>query len=331
MKSIQKIGLTALAGSMIAVSANAVEMTVAGTAEATYTTNSGTGGTNNTNTGNPLGLNTFISFNGSGELDNGNTVSFFSSLTEAGARTSASLSYDMGDMGTLILDQSTDAGGISKINNMIPTAYEEADHGVGVLGHGIDAGGDTNVIGYSNTIQGVGISVEIDRDTTNEVYAQAGSSSLNATGSLATGHGRGVNYAITYAVPGFDGLTLAAGASSIKYQTDLTDEEDTMAVNYSFGPISAGYQLSNVHPRNSASNQEIEAMGVAFNVNDQLSVSYSKNDNEQAGVTEESTGFQAAYSMGSASVRIAFNEANNVNGVAAVESENTEISFSLAF
>ena len=77
MKSIQKIGLTALAGSMIAVSANAVEMTVAGTAEATYTTKGGSGGTNNTNTGNPLGLNTFISFNGSGELDNGNTVSFF--------------------------------------------------------------------------------------------------------------------------------------------------------------------------------------------------------------------------------------------------------------
>ena len=32
MRSIQKIGLTALAGSMIAVSAQAVEVTVAGTA-----------------------------------------------------------------------------------------------------------------------------------------------------------------------------------------------------------------------------------------------------------------------------------------------------------
>ena len=100
-----------------------------------------------------------------------------------------------------------------------------------------------------------------------------------------------------------------------------------MAVNYSFGPISAGYQLSNVHPRNSASNQEIEAMGVAFNWDTIFNESVVK----QAGVTEESTGFQAAYSMGSASVRIAFNEANNVNGVAAVESENTEISLSLAF
>ena len=336
MNNLKKVGLSALAGSLAMFSAHAGEMTISGSAEATYTSNSGSDALTTLNgtgglSGNPFGLSHDIDITGTGELDNGWTYKVNTDFAQDMAQDSTTLMLDMGSLGTVGIDQGSGAFGIGTLENKVPTAYEEADHGVGVLGHGIDAGGDTKVIGYSNTIQGVGISVEIDRDTTNEVYAQAGSSSLNATGSLATGHGRGVNYAITYAVPGFDGLTLAAGASSIKYQTDLTDEEDTMAVNYSFGPISAGYQLSNVHPRNSASNQEIEAMGVAFNVNDQLSVSYSKNDNEQAGVTEESTGFQAAYSMGSASVRIAFNEANNVNGVAAVESENTEISLSLAF
>ena len=329
MNNMKKIGVTALAGSLAMFSVNA-DISMSGSAEATYV--QGTGGSAAANKGDGIGLSHDINITGTGELDNGFTYSVNTNFAgQDMAADSAILKIDMGDLGVVAIDQGSGGFGIGTLENKVPTAYEEADHGVGVLGHGIDAGGDTKVIGYSNTIQGVGISVEIDRDTTNEVYAQAGSSSLNATGSLATGHGRGVNYAITYAVPGFDGLTLAAGASSIKYQTDLTDEEDTMAVNYSFGPISAGYQLSNVHPRNSASNQEIEAMGVAFNVNDQLSVSYSKNDNEQAGVTEESTGFQAAYSMGSASVRIAFNEANNVNGVAAVESENTEISLSLAF
>ena len=89
--------------------------------------------------------------------------------------------------------------------------------------------------------------------------------------------------------------------------------------------------MSHVHPADTVSAQEIEAMGIAFNVNDQLSVSFSKNDNEQAGVTEESTGFQAAYSMGSASVRLAFNDAGNVGGNTGVEAENTELSLVLAF
>ena len=38
MKNLKKVGLTALAGSLVAFSANAVELGVSGTAEVTYTT-----------------------------------------------------------------------------------------------------------------------------------------------------------------------------------------------------------------------------------------------------------------------------------------------------
>ena len=47
--------------------------------------------------------------------------------------------------------------------------------------------------------------------------------------------------------------------------------------------------------------------------------------------TEESTGISAAYSMGSASVRFSYNEADNVGGVAGAKDDNTEISLALAF
>jgi len=40
---------------------------------------------------------------------------------------------------------------------------------------------------------------------------------------------------------------------------------------------------------------------------------------------------QAAYTMGSASVRLALNSADNVGGVAGIESENMEISLKLSF
>ena len=323
MNNMKKIGVTALAGSLAMFSANA-DLTMSGSAEATYIqgTGSGTGAAK----GDGIGLSHDINITGTGEFDNGFTYSVNTNFAgQDMAADSAILKIDMGDLGVVAIDQGSGAFGIGTLENEVPTAYEEADHGVGVLAHGIDAGGDTNVIGYSNSVQGVGISIEVDRDTTTETYAQAGAGS----GALASG--RSVNWALQYAVPGFDGLVLALGAAETKYSNDTSDTEDTAAINYTLGAISAGYQLSNTHPVNGVTAQEIEAMGIAFNVNDQLSVSYSKNDNEQAGVTEESSGLQAAYSMGSASVRIAFNEADNVAGITGNEAENTEISLSLAF
>ena len=43
MNNLKKIGLSALAGSLVAFSANAVEMSVSGTAEITYATIKGDG------------------------------------------------------------------------------------------------------------------------------------------------------------------------------------------------------------------------------------------------------------------------------------------------
>ena len=55
MNNLKKIGLSALAGALVAFSANAVEMSVSGVAEVTYTTSGGDG---SAPTGNPFGSNT---------------------------------------------------------------------------------------------------------------------------------------------------------------------------------------------------------------------------------------------------------------------------------
>ena len=71
MNKLTKIGVSALCGSLAAISAaSAGEMSVSGGATVTYTALSeGT-------TGNPLGMASGVGFSGSGELDNGNAVSF---------------------------------------------------------------------------------------------------------------------------------------------------------------------------------------------------------------------------------------------------------------
>ena len=68
MTNLKKLGLTALAGSLAAVSAHAGEMTVSGAANLTYTTGDSTDANGSANT---LGNDRDVKFSGSGELDNG--------------------------------------------------------------------------------------------------------------------------------------------------------------------------------------------------------------------------------------------------------------------
>ena len=74
MNNFKKIGVTALAGSLMSLSVSAGEMAVTGTAEVTYTTNDSTG-TGATSVGNPYGMKNNITFKGSGDV-NGMAVSY---------------------------------------------------------------------------------------------------------------------------------------------------------------------------------------------------------------------------------------------------------------
>lgn len=331
MNNFKKVGISALAGSLAMFSVNA-DIVLSGSSEFTYSSNSGSTGGASAVTGNPFGMSHDINITGSGELDNGFTYSVNTNFAGQNMATDSSiLKLDMGDLGTLGFDQGSGAFGISTLENKVPTAYEEADHGVGSLGHGIDAAGNTNVIGYSNTVGGVGVSLQINPSVNLATLTEAGG------GANTAKTGSNWNMAVTSAVAGIDGLTLAAGYSETDNIGTATDNEEmTAAINYTMGAVSVGYQQSAVNNNGGSTGAEVTTYGIAFNVNENLSISYSMNDNEKtnassAHVTEESKGYQAAYSMGSASVRLAINSADNVGGVTNKNADNTELSLALAF
>lgn len=331
MNNFKKVGISALAGSLAMFSVNA-DIVLSGSSEFTYSSNSGSTGGASAVTGNPFGMSHDINITGSGELDNGFTYSVNTNFAGQNMATDSSiLKLDMGDLGTLGFDQGSGAFGISTLENKVPTAYEEADHGVGSLGHGIDAAGNTNVIGYSNTVGGVGVSLQINPSVNLATLTEAGG------GANTAKTGSNWNMAVTSAVAGIDGLTLAAGYSETDNIGTATDNEEmTAAINYTMGAVSVGYQQSAVNNNGGSTGAEVTTYGIAFNVNENLSISYSINDNEKtnasaAHVTEESKGYQAAYSMGSASVRLAINSADNVGGVTNKNADNTELSLALAF
>ena len=83
MNNLKKLGLTALAGSLVAVNANAGEMSVSGAFNATYVTTDGDTGTATTDHGIGLGNDKDFGVSGSGELDNGWTFAGNTALKEA--------------------------------------------------------------------------------------------------------------------------------------------------------------------------------------------------------------------------------------------------------
>ena len=109
MKNITKVGLSALAGSLVMVSANAVEYSMSGGLQSVYSTQDSPTGADTTN-GKGLTTQTDLSFNASGELDNGFTVGYFMFLDTDGnvSNTSSQLTVGMGSLGTLQINNKVD-------------------------------------------------------------------------------------------------------------------------------------------------------------------------------------------------------------------------------
>ena len=309
MNNLKKIGLSALAGSLVAISANAAELSVSGSVEVTYTDTGGTVG--NEVTGNSFGAKSDMTFTGSGDVGFG-TVTMNRALSDAGAITTSYQTLDMGDMGTLSFDST--AGqlvGIAANDDLMPTAYEEV--WTGVSGSGIAGVGSTNVIGYTNTFAGVSISAGY---TNGEGAAQTGESASSGAGA------HGSTRDIYLSMSPIDGLTIGAGQSvnsSTDTSTTSTDTVESVAnIVYTMGPVSAGYRMGESEDGTAgAASHAITGWSVAFNVNDNFAISYGEQENEQnaigatAAVTEDVTGLSAAYTMGAASVRFNHSESSN--------------------
>jgi len=328
MTNMKKLGLSALAGSLVAFSANAAELSVNGGVELTYVDTGGN--TGNEVTGNSYGANSSVTLSGSGDVGFG-TVSMTRTLNDSNSGWGSSFqTLDMGDMGILSFDSTAGAlVGVTANDDLMPTAYEEAS--TGVSSKGVTGVGSTNVIGYRNTFGMFSVSAG---------YSQKGTSTAESGSSGEASHGSTTDLYVS--VSPMDGFTIGAGHSentSTDTSTTSTDtQEMVMNAVYSTGPVSIGYRLaeSNKGTAGTAS-RTVEHMAVAFNVNDSFKVSYGVQDTEKEAisatkaVTEEVTGLSAAYTSGAASVRVNHSKSDNDNGVTGVDDETTEVSLVLSF
>ena len=155
MTKLKKLGLTALAGSLVATTGYAGALDVTGAAKVSYVSKDET-----EVTGNPFSMTRDINFAGSGEMDNGMTISYHQ-LISAGAFSSSGLALDMGDAGTLKLSNGTAGGhGISAYEDKMPTAAEQVWDDLDGQANGVLTGNKTNKIGYGTSFAGANVSVD---------------------------------------------------------------------------------------------------------------------------------------------------------------------------
>jgi hypothetical protein len=358
MKNMLKTLLAAFSSLVISFSAFAGELSVSGSAEATYII----GGTDDSNS-KGLGVSNELNFTASGEFGNGYTWSYSMELdgastanddtqlvlgldnlgtvavciTECGL--SQELSYGIGAYG--VGSDIVNTGGI-KWGQDVSTYNNVQYH----LPSGLLPFGITAKVGYApNLTAGQGSSAKEGNDienTTNE----SGISTATKVGKDAS------MYAIT-AAP-IDGLTIGADyfRADGGTQTDQQFESGDAFAKYAMGPFVIGYAKTLVAPglddasSTSIQTYETDAYGIQFAVNENFSVSYNNEKSEsttQGAITAGDTKrtktkrevtvdtYQVAYNIGGATLALVKSEADNAGYTLNKEVSATVISLKMAF
>jgi len=297
MNKLKSIGISALAGTLVSLSAaEAGGVTVTGNWEISYTN------LNHTKvTGNKLGINKNLGFGASGDVSDGGGVTWATTLamSDAFGLSSASMSLNMGGIATLTYDSGTGGTGANAVDNIVPTAWEEIDYG---LSTGItDLGAVSATKGVVNLtvrapVAGTGISIS---------YASrmgAGHQADGATGG-APGSGEAgwdaVLDIVNYNAPHFGFRWGFSGQLEKKQFTckNLRPEDGTIAtsclVGYKdhpyggssymtlkLGPLSLGTQATFKDPQDPTvagiKNKRSIIAGAALTFGDTISVSYGE-------------------------------------------------------
>jgi len=334
MNKISKLGVSALCGSLAAVSsANAGDLTVSGGADLTWQS------LPMENTGNPIGIGSNYGLAGSGELDNGWTVDLGINMKNKNIYSNTDVTVTVPSLGAFIISNGVSGTGISRIDDMTPNVWEEA----------YASGLSTGINGLNGAAGGTGIewtpNMMPDGLTARLHWTpDAGGSNINdkgVGGADTTGMGWDFTLVATEEITGMAGLTIGAGISEIEQaglDTNGDHEESTIYATYAIGGFTLGYQWSEEDLGISANEQQYdnEGYGITFAINDDLSIGFNHYESKQTSttnVTAEAESIQIAYSYGGASFRIMDASADNMDYTtdATQDRDNTVISLGLAF
>ena len=294
MNKLTKIGLTALAGSLMVGTVNAADWSISGTSSMTFS-----GGDDNATTGNGWSMGDSLTFSASGDVnDIGITVSY--ELDGQGAATDTfddhSISFDLGDAGTLVFAGHGGSSALSARDDVMPTAKEEP--------WDVVTGADAGIIN--------GAAAE---NQFNYSYSHDSGVLFNAAYNNADAAANAVSYtdfALEYT--GVEGLRVGYAFGDVETTAGTEQEESTMFATYATGGFTVGVQTSELdRSGNTTADTESSGFGISYQVNDDLAVSYGAHSIEyNSGDDQEASGFSISYTMGSMALSGSYNSVDNI-------------------
>ncbi|MDA9659266.1 porin [Candidatus Pelagibacter sp.] len=315
MNKLKKIGLTALAASLVSTSVFAGTMDVSGSAALYFH------GGDKTVDGNGWSMNDSITFSGGGEMDNGwNVTATFLLDNSDGRGTSTSgqifdnrsIAIDMAEAGTLEFWGQSGDSVVTATDDKLPNQYEEAWYGAGSPNTGAAT---ANMFYYSNASIVDGLNILAS-------YTPSGTAEANSStefGAIYTG---------------VDGLTIgyATGTDGGAGATSEVDNRNMWAT-YAYGSVTVGYQTNTSDSKVASADKDYTGMVIVYTVTDELSVSYgtAEIDYELNAFDQESTSIGASYTMGSMTLSGVHNTHDNISGSSLAREDRNVYELGLSF
>jgi len=316
MNNFKKIGLTALAASLVSTSVFAGELTASGSASikaAHVSTQAGA------NTGKAFSMGNSVTFSGGGELDNGMSVSMSFELDQGAADgggpfDSHSVTISSDAMGSLKFAGHGGDSAQSQVKDMTGKIWDYQGTSQGAL----SSSTSNNMMLYTLPTMVDGVSLKAS-------YVPKGAASDEFDSA--------VDYAIQYT--GVDGLTLGYAIGEDNSTAATLADVDTMYAKYVYGPVTVAYSASERDEATAANDREHTAYSLAYTVSENISVSYGVSEQEQsstaASLDEEVTGFTASYTSGGMTLSGMMVEIDNQGFVANTKEEAWELGLAFAF
>ena len=322
MNNFKKIGLTALAGSLVATSAFAGELTASGSASMSVknTTSNGIqaysptlGGDSSTGKSFSMGNSVYLA--GSGELDNGLTVSMSFELDQGTANNSSNgfdnhyVEVGSDALGTLRL---SGHGGSSAQSAMDTTAAGDLwNNTLGLSGGVASAAAGDNSLFYTLPAIMDGVAI---------------TASMSPGRAAQETH---TSFGVVYT--GVEGLTLKLGTGDSGAPA-AEIETTTMMASYAIGSFTASASHTDAD-KTGAADREVTSYQIAYTVSDNLSLTYGEETFDLTGdaIDEEVSGFGASYTTGGMTLSAQTYKAENITTTASAEVEKWALTAAFAF
>jgi outer membrane protein OmpU len=324
MNKLTKIGLSALAGSLVAVSAHAGSMSVSGSASLTISDTDVDNTQGTAAEGNLWTMGDSLTFSGGGELDNGMTVAVKYELDDdegdanSNVLDSHSITLSSDAMGSITFAGHGGGGAMDALEDKTPNAYEESWDGV------TNADEETTVAGTAADNMFTYKSPSISGAVVTIGYVPGGDS-VTPTGGYA-------DFGITVKPEAVEGLELGFAMGESEQTAGSAVDQQALYAKYSIGAFTVGYQMNEADGPASSDDVEFTALGLTYAITDDISIGYNQSTSDLASASDdqEATGISASFTSGGITVGGMVNSVDNVSH-STTDAEGYEFNISFAF